>query len=86
VGYCNAKVDEDYTKGAAVAKREDRAPFYQDISKILNQELPKVWLWYEVRPVGFNNRIVGLAEHYKQMPLLMFDVPVYNEMHLWTTK
>lgn len=86
VGYCNERVDELYAQGQASPDRAVRAPAYQEISTILNQELPKVWLWWEVRPVAFDTRIVGLAEHYAEQPLLIFDVPVYNEIHTWYTK
>ncbi|MFN8485223.1 MAG: ABC transporter substrate-binding protein [Anaerolineae bacterium] len=86
VGYCNKQVDQEFTLGLSDAKRDVRAPHYQTISKILNEEMPKGWLWYDVRPMGFNKRIVGLAEHFQQQPLLMFDVPVYNEIHTWSTK
>ena len=86
VGYCNERVDELYAIGQSSADRAVRAPAYQEISQILNAELPKVWLWWEVRPVAFDTRIVGLAEHYAEQPLLMFDIPVYNEIHLWYTK
>lgn len=86
MGYCNEKVDELFDQGLSVADREQRAPYYQEISTILNEELAKLWLWYEVRPMGFNTRVVGLGEHFQQQPLLMFDVPVYNEIHTWYTK
>ncbi len=86
VGYCNERVDELYKLGQSSADRAVRAPYYQEISTILNEELPKIWLWYEVRPVAFDTRVVGLAEHYAEQPLLMFDVPVYNEIHTWYTK
>lgn len=86
MGYCNERVDELFNLGLSKATREERAPYYQEISRILNQELPKIWLWYEVRPMGFNKRIVGLAEHFQQQPLLMFDTPIYNEIHTWYTK
>ena len=86
VGYCNEQVDTLYKQGQSSADRAVRGPAYQEISKILNAELPKAWLWWEVRPVAFDTRIVGLAEHYAEQPLLMFDIPVYNEIHLWYTK
>jgi peptide/nickel transport system substrate-binding protein len=44
------------------------------------------WLWYEVRPMAFSNRVSGPAEHYTQMPNLIFDVPVYNEVEKWEVK
>lgn len=86
VGYCNERVDELFDLGLSVAERDLRAPYYQEISTILNQEVPKTWLWYEVRPMGFNKRIVGLAQHFTEQPLLMFDIPVYNEIHTWYTE
>lgn len=86
VGYCNERVDELFDLGLSKATREERAPYYQEISTILNKELPKAWLWYEVRPMGFNKRIVGLADHFQQQPLLMFDTPIYNEIHTWYTE
>ena len=86
VSYCNEQIDMLYKQGQSAADRAVRGPAYQEISKILNAELPKVWLWWEVRPVAFDTRIVGLAEHYAEQPLLMFDIPVYNEIHLWYTK
>ena len=86
MSYCNARVDELFGLGLSEAERDARAPYYQEISTILNDELPKLWLWYEVRPMGFNKRIVGLGEHFAEQPLLMFDLPIYNEIHTWYTE
>jgi peptide/nickel transport system substrate-binding protein len=36
-----------------------------------------------VRPLAFNNRIVGLAQHFKEQPLVIFNHPVYNEVEKW---
>ena len=83
LGYCNERVDELFDLGLSKATREERAPYYQEISKILNEEMPRGYLWYEVRPLAFNNRAVGPAEHFSQMPNLIFDVPVYNAVELW---
>jgi peptide/nickel transport system substrate-binding protein len=84
--YCNERVDELFDLGLTVAERDARAPYYHEISTILNEELPKLWLWYDVRPMGFNSRIVGLAQHFAEQPLLMFDIPIYNEIHTWYTE
>jgi len=86
MSYCNERVDELFGLGLSEATRDARAPYYQEISTILNDELPKLWLWYEVRPMGFNKRIVGLGEHFSEQPLLMFDLPIYNEIHTWYTE
>lgn len=68
LGYCNERVDELFDLGLSKATREERAPYYQEISKILNEEMPRGYLWYEVRPLAFNNRGIGPAEHFSQMP------------------
>lgn len=86
LGYCNERVDELFDLGLSKAEREERAPYYQEISKILNTDMPRGYLWYEVRPLAFNNRAVGPAEHFSQMPNLIFDLPVYNEVELWEVK
>ncbi len=84
--YCNKRVDELYDLALSESTREKRAPYYQEISKIFNEEMLRGWLWYEVRPMAFSNRVIGPAEHYTQMPNLIFDVPVYNEVEKWEVK
>lgn len=85
-GWCNKRVDELYDQALSESARAKRAPAYQEISKILNDEMFRGWLWYEVRPMAFNKRVVGAAEHYAQMPNLIFDLPVYNEIEKWEVK
>lgn len=82
-GYCSDEADNLAAQGVSVAEREARAPFYQDISRILNQDVPKVWLWNEARPLAFNKRVVGLSEHWQEQPIILFNVPVYNEIETW---
>ena len=84
--YCNKRVDELFDLGLSESSREKRAPHYREISKIFNEEMFRGWLWYEVRPMAFNKRIIGASEHYAQMPNLIFDVPVYNEIEKWEAK
>lgn len=81
--YCNERVEELFDEGLKYRTREERAPYYQEISKILNEELPKVWLWYQVRPLAFNTRVKGLVEHWKEQPVILFNIPVYNEIETW---
>lgn len=85
-GWCNKRVDELYDLGLTESARAKRAPHYQEISKILNDEALRGWLWYDVRPMAFNKRVIGAAEHYAQMPNLIFDLPVYNEVEKWEVK
>jgi peptide/nickel transport system substrate-binding protein len=86
LGYCNEAVDAAFQKGLASADLAERAIAYQEASRLLNQDLPKAWLWNEVRPLAFNNRVVGLADHYKQQPLVIFNHAVYNEVETWYVK
>jgi peptide/nickel transport system substrate-binding protein len=83
LGYCNERVDELFDLGLSVAERDERAPYYQEISMILNEEMPRGYLWYEVRPLAFNNRVVGPAQYFSEMPNLIFDHPVYNAVETW---
>jgi peptide/nickel transport system substrate-binding protein len=85
-GYCNKRVDELYDLGLSELQREKRAPYYQEISKILNEDAFRGWLWYEVRPLAFNKRVVGAVEHYREMPTLIFNLPVYNEVEKWSVR
>lgn len=86
MGYCNKEVDSLFTKGMSVSGRAARAPIYQQISTILNKELPGIWLWQQVRPLAFSNRVVGPAEHWKQQPVILFNMPVYNQIEDWYVK
>ncbi len=85
-GYCNKRIDELYNLGLSESSREKRAPYYQEISKILNEEAFRGWLWYEVRPMAFNKRVTGPTERYAEMPTLIFNLPIYNEVEKWDVK
>lgn len=82
-GYCNEQVEELFTQGQNSSDRAERAPYYQEISLILNQELPKIWLWYQSRPIAYNNRVIGLGEHWQETPVLLFGMPYYTEIETW---
>jgi peptide/nickel transport system substrate-binding protein len=86
MNYCNKTVDDLYSKGLTESDRAKRAPYYQQISKILNDEMFRGWLWYDTRPLAFNNRIPAVADHFKQMPNLIFNNPVYMEQEKWEVK
>jgi len=86
LGYCNKRADELTRLGLSSADRKVRAPHYQEISKIMNQEVPRIWLFFEVRPLAFNKRVVGLSEHWLQQPLVLFNMPVYQEIEKWYVK
>ena len=85
-GYSNPEVDQLFQDGKALAEQSERAPIYQKISKILNEELPQIYLWYDVRHLGFRKEVVGPYEHYKEQKLIYFNQPVYNEIETWYVK
>ncbi len=66
-----------------MAEQEERAPIYQKISKILNEELPQIYLWYDIRHLGFTKNVVGPKEHYAEQRIIYFNMPVYNEIEKW---
>lgn len=86
LGYCNREVDALFDRGLATADRAERAKAYQAVSVIMNRDLPKLWLFNEVRPLAFNKRIIGLPEHFAQQPLLYFNHAIYNEVEKWDVR
>jgi peptide/nickel transport system substrate-binding protein len=84
MGYCNREVDELFARGVSTADRAERARHYQAASRILNRELPRGWLWNDVRPLAFNNRVAGLAQAFREQPLIVFNHAIYNRVETWS--
>jgi len=85
-GYSNARVDELFDYGRTLVDQKDREPVYQEISAIINEEVPRVWLWYDIRDLGFSDRVVGPAEHWAEQGTIQFNMGVYNEVTKWYIK
>jgi len=85
-GYCNPAVEALFAKGVQYTERDERVPYYHAIARIANQELPQIWLWYAVRPLGFNRRVVGPYEHWAEQKIIYFNMPVYQEIEKWYIK
>lgn len=85
-GYHNERALELFKKAASFATNAERAPYYQEIARIANEELPCVWLWYAPRPLAFNRRVWGPYEHWKEQGRIYFNMPVYNEIEKWYIK
>lgn len=86
MGYCNEEVDRLFDAALAVRTRAEQAEIYQEIASILNEEVPSGWLWYQVRPLAFNTRVSGPLEHWSEQPVILFNLPVYNEIETWYIK
>jgi peptide/nickel transport system substrate-binding protein len=83
LGYSNKKIDQLFDTGKELTDQMARAPLYQEISLILNQELPKIFLWQDIRPLGFSDKVIGPKEHWEEQGTIYFNQPIYNEIEKW---
>lgn len=60
LGYCNKTFDELMTKGVATSKTEERQKIYYEASRILNDELPSLFLFTSNVFYGVNKGVKGL--------------------------
>lgn len=83
VHYCDPEVDRLFDQGLAQSDQGERQATYFELSRILNEDLPSVWLWQQLRPLAFSKRFVGPAEHWQEQPVILFNMPIYNEIEKW---
>jgi len=81
--YSNPTLDALMKQGKALASQAERAPIYKQATKILNEETPKVCLWYDIRNLGFNDKVVGPKQHWAEQGTIYFNQPIYNEIEKW---
>ena len=81
--YSNPRVDELFELGKQYSDIEDRAVYYQEISKIINEDAVRVWLWFDIRDLGFSTKVVGPREHFEEQGSILFNLGVYNEIEKW---
>jgi ABC-type transport system substrate-binding protein len=74
VHYANPKIDELYAKGRAVSDQAERKATYTEIAKILNDELPSIFLWSPNTNFAVNKRLVG------------FEAPSYVNNRVWNAE
>ena len=86
MGYCNEEMDARFREALTVSSQEEREGIYQEIATTLNEEVPSGWLWYQVRPLAFSTRVSGPLEHWREQPVILFNLPVYNEIETWYIK
>jgi len=77
--YKNPRVDQLLDAGRAAAVQSERQKIYQEIDKILNEDLPYIWLWEPAAVTAINKRVVGMAERQAALP----NTPPLNEIHKW---
>jgi peptide/nickel transport system substrate-binding protein len=74
VWYANPKVDELYKKGREAKTQEERKPIYTELAKLLNEELPSIFLWSPNTNFAYSNRLQG------------FLPPSYVDNRLWNAE
>lgn len=57
--YQNERIDELVVEGRRIADQAEREAIYQEMYRILNDELPVVFLWSENTLYAHNNRLIG---------------------------
>lgn len=82
-GYSNPRVDELFRLGKTLVDQKDREPIYQEITAIISEEVPRLWLWFDIRDLGFSDRVVGPAQHWAEQGTILFNMGVYNEINKW---
>ena len=80
--YSNPRVDELFDLGKQFSEIEDRAPYYQEISKIINEDVARVWLWYDIRDLGFSTKVVGPKEHFEEQHAKTVDSRAFFQIIL----
>ena len=58
--YCNEELDALLAEGRALADPELRAPIYQEVAEILNEDVPTLFWWSDNQIFGANKRLQGL--------------------------
>ena len=82
-GYSNPRVDELLALGKTLSNQEDRVPIYQEVADILNADVAKLFLWYDIRDLGYSDNVIGPKEHYAEQGTILFNMGVYNEITSW---
>jgi ABC-type transport system substrate-binding protein len=74
VRYVNPEIDELYAAGRAEGDQAKRIEIYTQIAKILNEDLPSIFLWSPHTIFAVNNRLVN------------FKAPAYVNNRLWNAE
>ncbi len=71
--YCNDRVTELVQGGKSNVAQEDRAPLYQEMTEIINEELPTMPLWVSPLVTAASDDVT-----------LTYDQYNWDDVHLWT--
>lgn len=59
-GYCNPEVDKLFAAGVSEPDHEKRVAIYQEVQKILWQDMPIVWMTLSTSPIVFNSDLANV--------------------------
>ena len=59
-GYCNPEVDALFAAAAKELDEAKRVSLYHQVTRILDEDVPNLWLWDRYYPVAFNAGLTGL--------------------------
>lgn len=76
-GFSNPQVDELLTKGRATADPRSQKEIYGQIQKIIWDDEPFVFLWYQKQVLGVSNRVKGIKARPDET-LIFDDVTLAN--------
>jgi ABC-type transport system substrate-binding protein len=74
VRYVNEEIDRLYDEGRVASELDERRAIYTEIAKILNDDLPSIFLWSPNTNFAFNKRLEG------------FEPPRYVDNRLWNAE
>jgi peptide/nickel transport system substrate-binding protein len=57
--YANCKLDDLYVKARSSSDEAKRAPYYAQIAKILNQDVPEITLWQQSNLDAYTSKLGG---------------------------
>jgi peptide/nickel transport system substrate-binding protein len=78
----NAALDAEMKAGRVSLDQSERQKHYYEAERILNDELPYIWLWEPQRPQAVSKRVIGMAQHQG----LVYNMSAYRAIHEWWIK
>ncbi|CCQ96576.1 Extracellular solute-binding protein family 5 [[Clostridium] ultunense Esp] len=80
LGYSNPEVDRLIIEGQKALKQEDRKKIYQELYKVLNDDLPYIFLYQRYNMNTFNARLTGFdISPYKDFSRSLHQVTIQNQ-------
>lgn len=80
LGYNNPEVDKLIIEGQKTLKQEDRKKVYQQLFKVLNQDLPYIYLYQRYNMGTYSARLTGFdISPYKDFSMSLHQVSIQNQ-------